>query len=68
MTDLMHVTVQPCQQMLELAAIKVPGQAMGSLICLCQLRCIQAADRVGRKISEHADGPVRILQHSIAVT
>ena len=68
MTDLMHMTVQPCQQMLEFTAVKVSGQAMGSLIRFCQLRCIQAADCIRREIAEHPNRPVRILQHAIAVT
>ena len=66
-TDLMNIAVEPCQQMLELTAFEVTGQAMGCLIRFCQIRRIQAADRVRRKIAEHTHRPVRILKHSISI-
>src|SRR5690242_550269 len=63
----MDVGAEPSEQAAELALPNLVLERMRACIGLGQLRRVEAAQRIGRKISEHAERPVDILEDAFAV-
>src|SRR5262249_53276744 len=65
---MMNLLVEPCFHAPKLAAPEVGveiAEIMSGL--LHQLRCVEIAERVRRKITEAAEAPVNILQAALAI-
>ena len=67
LADTMNIGAEPREQAAKLAAPDFVLQRMLTRIGLCQLRRVEAAQRIGREISEHAERPMHILEDAFAV-
>src|SRR5258708_2397107 len=65
--ELVDILAQPAQQAFEMAAANFFGKRVLALIGFRQLRGIEAAQRIGRKIAEHAEAPMHVLQDAFAI-
>ena len=62
-TEFVHLRSQPFAQFAE-PPVRISSSNCVARIGFDELRRIKTADRVGREISEHADGPVHVLQNA----
>jgi hypothetical protein len=65
--DLMHIAAQPSEQATEIATAYLGLERMIAFVGFGELRGIEAAERVGREIAEHAERPMNILQHAFTI-
>src|SRR5258706_9313242 len=67
LADLMDICPEPGKQAGKLSAADFLPHRVGALISLRKLRGVEAAERIGREIPEHAQRPVDILQHAVLI-